>query len=95
MTNLIVPWSSNQQIIVTDPGPWILKQTTASVLAYCPDCRAYPQPKFGYYPQGEISCSCHTTMVELVELKPIIEQDQEIVEGDQEIVEGDQDDEPA
>ena len=75
MTNLILPWSSHQQMIVTDPGPWILKNTTAGVLTYCPDCRAYPQPKFGHYEQGEISCFCHTTRAELVELKLPVELD--------------------
>jgi hypothetical protein len=42
MTNLIVPWSSHQQMIVTDPGPWILKETIAGVITYCPDCRGLP-----------------------------------------------------
>jgi hypothetical protein len=69
-------------MIVTDPGPWILKETTAGVLTYCPDCRAYPQPKFGHYAEGEISCPCHTTWVELVELEPIAEEDQPIAEED-------------
>src|SRR5262249_20739318 len=52
----------------------ILKGTVAGVLAYCPDCRAYPQPKFGHYTQGEISCSCHATRVELIEREaPLME----------------------
>jgi len=76
MTNLVVPWSSNHQMIVTNGGPWILKDTTAGVLTYCPDCRAYPQPKFGQYERGEISCPCHTTRAELIELEPITEEDQ-------------------
>jgi len=90
MTNLSVPWSSHHQMIVTDPGPWILKDTTAGVLTYCPDCRAYPQPKFGSCEQGEISCFCHATRAELIELEPIIEEDHEIVEEDRKIAEEDQ-----
>jgi hypothetical protein len=89
MTNLIVSWNSHQQMIVTDPGPWMLKDTTAGVLTYCPDCRAYPQPKFGYYAQGEVSCPCHTTRAELIELDPIAEKDQPIAEEDQPIAEED------
>ena len=75
MSNLALPWSSHQEMIVTDPGPWIIKEATPAVLAYCPNCRTYPQPKFGHYEQGEISCFCHTTRAELVELKLPVELD--------------------
>jgi hypothetical protein len=71
MSTLFLPWDSNQQLFIADPGPWIPKEVTKGVFAYCPNCRAFPQTKFGHEERGTIACSCHNTTAEIVERKSV------------------------
>jgi hypothetical protein len=71
MNALITPWSKHHELVITEPGPWISKQLTAQTLAYCPVCRAFPQPKFGKDETGPIKCGCHETTAQLRERKTL------------------------
>jgi hypothetical protein len=54
-------------MIVMDPGPWILKEVTKGIYAYCPNCRVFPQTRFRHEERGTIACTCHSTMAEIIE----------------------------
>jgi len=68
MNALFIPWDSHQQMVIADPGPWVAKIVPSGVFAYCPLCHAFAHTKLGAQARGAITCSCHSTRAELVEL---------------------------